>query len=427
MAQPAVLRGRNALFISSAFTASRNRAVGDAASWYTKGSRREAGPVAVQKAFRFPDGLDAAAFLAGHWQRRPLFCPRALDAAAWVIEAEDLLSVAMEDGASARLVTREGEHFCLENGPFEEDRLDALPEDCWSVLVQAMEVWEPRYHGLIALFGFLPRWRIDDVMISLAGEGGGVGPHVDQYDVFLCQVAGRRRWSVGGPVSPFIEDAPLRLLSRFTPEAEVIAEPGDVLYLPPGMPHDGVALDDGCTTISVGFRAPGLIDLADRLAEAAADRWQDAVENEPRFGDAGREVAGDPFALTGPDLARARAILQGALDDDGLVARLLGEQVTMPRLPPPPPEEPIDGDTVLTRLATGERLERWSGSRLAHHRLAGGGGLLFADGESLSCDAGLAAWIAGRDTVTRRDLASRPEARELLAELVNRGCFGFLR
>lgn len=382
--------------------------------------------MAAQKAFRFPDGLDAAAFLATNWQRRPLFCPRALDATTWRIEPEDLFSVAMEDGVSARLVTRDGDRFFLENGPFDEERLDSLPEGDWSVLVQAMEVWEPRYHDLIALFDFLPRWRIDDVMISLAGEGGGVGPHVDQYDVFLCQVAGRRRWAVGGAVSPFIEDAPLRLLSRFEPEAEVIAEPGDVLYLPPGMPHDGVALEDGCTTISVGFRAPGLVDLADRLAEAAADRWQDTVESEPRFGDSGREIAADPFALTGADLARARAILQGALDDDGLVARLLGEQVTMPRLPPPPPEEQVDGDTVLTRLATGERLERWSGSRLAHHRLTEGGGLLFVDGECLECDAGLAAWIAGRDTVTRRDLTSRPEARYLLAELVNRGCFGFL-
>ena len=289
------------------------------------------GCAVAEQAFRFPGGMDAAAFLAGYWQRRALFCAQALDAAAWRIEPEDLLSIAMEDGVSARLVSRQGDAFTLESGPFAEERLDRLPARCWSVLVQAMEVWEPRYHGLIALFGFLPRWRIDDIMISLAGDGGGVGPHVDQYDVFLFQVAGRRRWSFGGPRHPLVEGAPLRLLSRFEPEEVVVAEPGDVLYLPPGLPHDGVALGEGCITVSIGFRAPGLVDLADRLAEAAAARWQEEVEAEPRFGDAGRGLPDDPWELPACDIARARAVLQAALDDDSLVARLLGEQVTMPR------------------------------------------------------------------------------------------------
>jgi len=386
--------------------------------------------VADQATFCFPAGGDAAAFLAGFWQRRALFCPRALDPAPWGIEPEDLLSVAMEEAVSARLVSRLDAAYTLESGPFDEDRLDNLPARCWSVLVQAMEVWEPRYHGLIALFDFLPRWRIDDIMISLAADGGGVGPHVDQYDVFLFQVAGRRRWAYGGPVHPLVEGAPLRLLSRFEPDAEVVAEPGDVLYLPPGVPHDGVALGDHCTTISVGFRAPGLVDLADRLAEAAAARWQEEVEAEPRFGDPGRALASDPWAVASDDLARARAILQGALDDDGLVARLLGEQVTMPRLPPPPADNEVSADTLLARLAGGESLERWSGSRMAHHALADGKGLLFVDGEALPCPPALAAWLARRDAVVAADLAGRTdqaEAARQLAELVNRGCFGFMR
>ena len=384
----------------------------------------------AEQAFRFPGGMDAAAFLAGYWQRRALFCAQALDAAAWRIEPEDLLSVAMEDGVSARLVSRQGDAFTLESGPFAEERLDRLPARCWSVLVQAMEVWEPRYHGLIALFGFLPRWRIDDIMISLAGDGGGVGPHVDQYDVFLFQVAGRRRWSFGGPRHPLVEGAPLRLLSRIEPEEVVVAEPGDVLYLPPGLPHDGVALGDGCITVSIGFRAPGLVDLADRLAEAAAARWQEEVEAEPRFGDAGRALPADPWELPASDIARARAVLQAALDDDSLVARLLGEQVTMPRLPPPPAEDAVAPETVLARLAAGERLERWSGSRLAHHVLSQEAALLFVDGEALAATPALAAWLARRDAVAADDLADCPdraEAAELLAELVNRGAFGFLR
>jgi 50S ribosomal protein L16 3-hydroxylase len=380
--------------------------------------------------FGFPGDMDASVFLAGHWQRRALFCPQALDAAAWTIEPEDLLSVAMEDAVSARLVTRNEQGFVLENGPFAEERLDDLPDSAWSVLVQAMEVWEPRYHGLIALFDFLPRWRIDDVMISLAARDGGVGPHVDQYDVFLIQVAGRRRWSFGGPVSRLVEGAPLRLLSRFEPEERIVAEPGDVLYLPPGVPHDGVALDDGCTTLSVGFRAPGLVDLADRLAEAAAARWQEEVEEEPRFTDPGRAPADDPWELPGADVVRARAILQDALDDPALVARLLGEQVTMPRLPPPPPEDTTDPDDLARRLAGGARLERWSGSRLAHHDLGSGDGMLFVDGEALPCSPELAAWLARRDSVTQDDLHECPDAREacsLLAELVNRGSFGIAR
>lgn len=163
--------------------------------------------VASGDSVNFPDDMDTARFLDRHWQREPLFLRDAVDVTGLGIDAEALFEIAMEPEAQSRLVTRRGDRWRVEHGPLEASQLEALPTRNWTLLVQAMEVWEPALHDLIARFSFLPRWRTDDVMISLAAPGGGVGPHVDQYDVFLIQGAGRRRWAWAvrsirsGPVS----------------------------------------------------------------------------------------------------------------------------------------------------------------------------------------------------------------------------------
>jgi len=390
----------------------------------------EATIVTTGAAFHFPGGMTAARFLATVWQRRALACPRALAAGPWAPDADDLIAIAMEEGVEARLVTRRRGRYALATGPFAADRYDSLPDRDWTLLVQSMEAWEPRYHGLLDLFAFLPRWRFDDVMVSLAAKGGGVGPHVDQYDVFLVQVAGRRLWRFGGPVHPLVPGAPLRLLSAFEPTDSFEAAPGDVLYLPPGVPHDGVALEDGAMTLSVGFRAPGLTDLADRLADTLAARWSEVVEAEPRFGDAGRAVVSDPHCLGEDDLARARDLLRAAIDDPAVLARLLGEQVTTPRQPPARRGRGLTRATLLARLDAGRALERWSGSRLAWAPLPARGALLFADGESFPAPRSFARWLSRRDRIDgaaiarwRDDLA----ALDVLLALVSRGCFGFAR
>jgi 50S ribosomal protein L16 3-hydroxylase len=377
--------------------------------------------------FNLPDAMTAEDFLSRYWQRAPLLCPRALDAGALAIDPDDLLDIACEAQADARLVMRQGQVWRVEQGPFAPSYADDLPDRAWSLLLQSMEVWWPELHGLIDALGFLPRWRVDDVMISLSAAGGGVGPHVDQYDVFLVQAAGRRCWAYGGPVSDLVPDRPLRLLSDFRPEEQHILEPGDVLYLPPGVPHDGVALDDGCATISIGFRAPGVSDLASKFADQLLTRWQDDVEHEPRFRDPGRAPAGDPAQIEIGDAKALADMISASLADPGQAMRLAGELMTEPRMPPDPPEHGVTADEIMAHLSKGGSLERWSGSRLAYGPASDGRAYLFADGGSLLCSPELAEAFAAATAIDRDHIApfaDDPELKPVLIWLTGQGTFG---
>src|SRR5690606_24439702 len=174
--------------------------------------------------------------------------------------AEDLAGLACEESALSRLILldRATDAWWVRNGPFDDADFAALPQRDWTLLVQDVDKWDQDVAALLQSFDFLPRWRIDDIMVSYAVPGGSVGAHVDQYDVFLLQVGGRRRWRIDNRTDPPLEfraDAELRLLQQFDPSHEWLLEPGDMLYLPPGVPHHGVA-EDACLTFSVGMRAP---------------------------------------------------------------------------------------------------------------------------------------------------------------------------
>jgi 50S ribosomal protein L16 3-hydroxylase len=216
-------------------------------------------------------GLTAGAFLRRHWQKRPLLVRRALREPVSV-SIRELFTLAGRNDVESRLVGRQGQRWTLEHGPFSRARLARMPSRAWSLLVQDTNHHLEAAERLLRRFAFIPQARLDDVMVSYAAPGGGVGPHWDSYDVFLVQAQGRRRWRLCAP-QPFAEltGAPLRIIDGFEAQDEYLLEPGDLLYLPPGWGHEGVALDP-CITCSVGFRAPSGVALASAFLDFLAER-----------------------------------------------------------------------------------------------------------------------------------------------------------
>jgi 50S ribosomal protein L16 3-hydroxylase len=198
-------------------------------------------------------GMSVSTFLRRHWQRRPLYIRQALDPADLLVSRDDLFHLVSSPNVESRLVQYGRGQWRLSHGPF--NRLPSAKKD-WTVLVQSVNCHHDGANDLLRKFRFLPQARLDDLMISYAVTGGGVGPHFDSYDVFLLQGHGRRRWRISAQSDLSLKaDLPLKILDHFVPEQEFICQPGDLLYLPPGYAHEGVALEP-CMTYSIGFRAP---------------------------------------------------------------------------------------------------------------------------------------------------------------------------
>jgi len=259
--------------------------------------------------------LSVEQFLHRFWQRKPLLVRGAITefCGGSPIAPEQLFAHAATDDVESRLVMRSAQKWSVDYGPFDE--LPQLRKRNWTLLVQGMDLVEPAAHEMLQRFRFIPDARLDDVMISFATTGGGVGPHLDSYDVFLIQASGRRRWQIGpAPAPQFVDGLPLRILQSWTPTETIEVGPGDLLYLPPGWGHDGVALDP-CTTWSVGFRTPArdeflqawLGDLADRLSDARTSATQNPIgrtRGNTRYRDPGRQPTAQP-AMIPPDLQAA--------------------------------------------------------------------------------------------------------------------------
>lgn len=266
---------------------------------------------------------------------------------------DDLAALACDPEVESRIVytRRAGRSWVLEHGPFQEEQFSDLPDSEWTLLVQDVDKHIPAVRGLLDLFRFIPSWRIDDIMISFAADGGSVGPHWDDYDVFLIQAEGIREWKLDagvGPEAPSLEGTDLRILSDFQPEQVFTAHPGDLLYLPPRVGHWGVA-DGPCITWSVGFRAPSGRSLLSGICERASASEADGR----RYGDPGLEPAGDQPGLIRPgELARLRQLVRAAADQpDAQLDRWLAEIVSevKPGLHP----EPGDATPTLEDLLAG--------------------------------------------------------------------------
>lgn len=217
-------------------------------------------------------GLTAKEFLRDYWQKKPLLIRRAFRNFDGLIDQQQLLALACMEDVQARLVTQRRGKFALHQSPFVAEDMDKLGKSNWTVLVQGVNHHLPEAAELLGHFSFIPHARLDDLMVSYAPKGGGVGPHFDSYDVFLLQGSGHRRWQISSQADhSLIAGAPLRILSDFRVEQEWVLEAGDMLYLPPHYAHNGIAKDD-CMTYSIGFRTPAYQELAEQFLVYLQDR-----------------------------------------------------------------------------------------------------------------------------------------------------------
>jgi 50S ribosomal protein L16 3-hydroxylase len=226
--------------------------------------------IASNKPLTLLGGLTPADFMRDYWQRKPLLIRQAIPNFQHSLSIRDIRELVARDEVESRLVWRDDKGWHMKQGPF--SKLPSAKKTDWTVLAQSVDLHDDATAALMHQFRFIADARLDDAMISIAGQGGGVGPHFDSYDVFLLQAHGRRHWRISQQADLSLEPGlPLKILKNFEPEQDFILEPGDMLYLPPHVAHDGVALDD-CMTISIGFRTPTLATLACGLLEAANDQ-----------------------------------------------------------------------------------------------------------------------------------------------------------
>lgn len=370
-------------------------------------------------------GLTAAEFLRDYWQQKPLLIRGALADFECPLDPDELAGLACEEGVEARLVEEQGAEgpWQVRHGPFDERTFARLPERDWTLLVQAVDHYVPEVAELLEAFDFLPRWRLDDIMISYAPPGGSVGPHVDQYDVFLLQGSGQRRWQLGGRVgddAPILAGIDLRILERFTVEDgdDWVLEPGDMLYLPPGWAHHGVSQSDDCLTLSVGFRAPS----ADEAITSFADYLGEQLPASRRYADAGMAPPADPAELDDAAVARMRSLILESLDDPAQLAQWFGRVMTQPKYVDQlvPSETPTAPDALVVALQEGAELIRSPGSRFAWRALDDAHATLFADGDGATCALALARHLAS-DAPLDAEALALPGAAELLAALLDAG------
>jgi 50S ribosomal protein L16 3-hydroxylase len=271
------------------------------------------------------DGYSADAFLAKYWHRAPLLIRRAIPGFQAPVSRDALFNLAMLDDVESRIVEHDrGWH--LRHGPFERRDLKGRAHP-WTLLVQGVNLHDDAIDALMRRFDFVPTARLDDLMISWAADGGGVGPHFDSYDVFLLQAQGRRRWRVSMQRDrALLPGAPLKILAEFRPTMEWVLEPGDMLYLPPGAAHDGVALGE-CMTYSIGFRAPSADELARGLLEYMADR----VDRPGMYADPGLKVPKRRAALDDAYVERAARLIGRIAPTRATIEGFLGSYLSEPK------------------------------------------------------------------------------------------------
>lgn len=374
-------------------------------------------------------GLTAQEFLRDYWQKKPLLVRQAFVDFENPISPDELAGLALEEEIESRIVLEHGEHpWELRRGPFAEDTFAQLPPKDWTLLVQAVDQFVPEVSALLEPFRFLPTWRIDDVMISYAAPGGGVGPHFDHYDVFLLQGHGQRTWRVGqmcNSDSPLLEHADLRILAEFEQTQEWTLEPGDMLYLPPRLAHFGTAVDD-CMTYSIGFRAPSASEVLTHFT----DFLSQFIPDEERYSDPDIQAANDPNQIQHDALARLKGLLAEHMGDDRLLLTWFGQFMTEPRYAERVAGTELSEEELLDALGQGAVVVRNPSARMAWSEM-GSELMLFASGQSRLLPGnlrGLLQLVCSADALHQTNLAPWLEDDEvvtLLCQLVIQGSLGF--
>ena len=365
--------------------------------------------------------LDVNQFLSHHWQKKPLLIKAAIANFSPPILAEELAGLAMESEVESRIIETCDSNWQLHHGPFDEQ--DFNRDMPWTLLVQAVDHFVPEVAKLRQLLDFIPSWRIDDIMVSYASDGGSVGPHYDNYDVFLLQGEGQRRWQLGQLCdhhSALLDNPDLRILEAFECNQEYLLSTGDILYIPPGIAHWGVALND-CTTFSLGFRAPRVNDMLSRQT----DEILETIDSELFYTDANIPTGRLSGEICEADLERAREQITKATSTHQS-SQWFGELVTEPRC-----SQDIDQNQLLeyrALLAAGPSSIRVSASAKLAWRHCEAFLEIYANGITLKCELEAldmvitlcqGSHLAG--TVLSGGL-NNPPHRELLEELLDRNC-----
>ncbi|MGY0632891.1 JmjC domain-containing protein [Luteimonas sp. A478] len=383
-------------------------------------------PIEIDASSLPPLGMPPEQFLRDYWQKRPLLIRNAFPGFESPIEPEDLAGLACEDGVLARIVRhdRARDGWKVSHGPFPEEMFPGMPHQDWTLLVQDVDKWDADIAALLPHFDFLPRWRIDDVMVSFAAPGGSVGAHIDQYDVFLLQAHGHRRWQIDARANPPLDyrpDVELRLLQQFDPSHEWVLGPGDMLYLPPGVPHHGVA-EDACLTFSVGMRAPSAAELVGDWADAMIAEADDSL----RYHDSNLELPQDPHEIDAAAMERVvEALNLLRMRDPDRLGDWFGRFITLYRVgaQAAPGEDQRSRIEIEWDLQQGGTLQRHPWTRMAWRRAADGGeARLYVAGEDQPLPAADASRLAAAATVDGALYATLSEpARDVLIELLGQG------
>lgn len=287
-----------------------------------------AGAPSVDLPAQMLGGMTPARFMQRYWQKKPLLIRNAFPGFQPLLTRPELFALAAQESVESRLIVHKPAGWQLRHGPFARTALPPLKQKRWTLLVQGVDLHLDAAHELLGRFRFVPDARLDDLMISWASDGGGVGPHFDSYDVFLLQASGQRLWRIGRQKDLSLEQGvPLKILSNFEPEQEHLLNPGDMLYLPPRWAHDGIAVGDDCMTYSAGFRVPQRAGLAAELLQRMADEFEDST----LYRDPGQEATDHPAAMPPSLEAFAADALQRMLADRTSLACALGEVMTEPK------------------------------------------------------------------------------------------------
>jgi len=377
----------------------------------------------------YPFGkLTARKFLRDYWQKKPLLVRRAFPDFPRLVSPDELAGLSCEQQIMSRIILeRAGKNpWEVKRGPFSVKTFRSLPKKRWTLLVNGVDQHIPAVHSLLDSFRFVPNWRIDDVMISYAADRGGVGAHIDNYDVFLIQAEGRREWQIHtAPVldDDFIPNRAVRQLRRFKPNRKWILEPGDMLYLPPRIPHNGIARGDGCMTYSIGFRAPGVSELIDNSVSFAMSR----VNEEERFGDPELTLQ-HPGEISAGALKKVREILSRASLEDEEFVDWFGCYVTEPKDENVEygVETSVSSAKLRQYLLNDLVLRRAEGVRAAYikHKKEV---RLFVNGQIFDCgkDLALAQLLSSGVRIEAKGFQWRKSRLEILAALVNGGLYYF--
>jgi len=370
-------------------------------------------------------------FLKSYWQKQPCLIRQALPGYQCPLSPEELAGLACEEGVEARLVMEKGgtHPWQVKFSPLAATDFKSLPETHWTLLVQGVEQYHEEIYALLDHFRLIPNWRIDNVMISYAAAHGGVGPHLDSYDVFLLQGRGRRRWQINTSdytEKDFIPDLELRIIDNFHAAQEWVLEPGDMLYLPPGVAHNGIALDP-CMTLSIGFLAPSRSELITSFIDDSVS----ATTRDTRFTDPDRRLQKYAGEISKADLNRITGIMRSAFADDALLEEWFGRYITRVHDGP----EPV-GNTELDEKA----FHKMFGEKKTIHRRNGVRGafiqqegrlLLCVNGEVIPLAPGyreLALMITEQTKISHAELKQHALSREfcgVLCELYNKGVYHF--